>query len=90
MLEELSLSSEVKELIKEEELRLSEIKLEDLPSYEIGFEKGLEKGVEKGIEKGKKLALKEIANKLILNVKDEKEVAKLLGIDENYLKELLK
>ena len=67
---------------KEEEMRLSDIKLEDLPSYEIGLEKGM--------QKGKELAIKEIANKLILKFNDEKKVAQMLDIDENLLKEFLK
>ena len=67
---------------KEEELRLSDIKLEDLSSYEIGLEKGM--------QKGKELAIKEIANKLILKFNDEKKVAEILDIDENLLKKLLK
>ena len=75
-------------------MRLSDIKLEDLPSYEIGLEKGMQKGIEKGMQKGmqkgKELAIKEIANKLILKFNDEKKVVEILDIDENLLKKLLK
>ncbi len=28
------------------------VKLEDLPSYEIGFERGIERGIERGVERG--------------------------------------
>ena len=94
MLEELSTSRDLKEAIKEEEMGLQHLTWEDLPSYEIGLEKGMEKGMEKGIEKGmekgKMLAMKEIANKLILAFKDEKKVASILEIDEKTLRELLK
>lgn len=44
MLEILSENRDLSGLIKEEESMLSAIKLEDLPSYEIGVEKGIEKG----------------------------------------------
>ena len=43
MLEILSENRDLSALIKEEESMLSAIKLEDLPSYEIGVEKGIEK-----------------------------------------------
>jgi flagellar biosynthesis/type III secretory pathway protein FliH len=57
---------------------------------EKGIEQGIKQGIEQGIEQGKMLAMKEIANKLILTFKDEKKVASLLGIDETTLRELLK
>jgi len=44
MIEELSSGYNLKETIKEQEMRLIDIKWEDLPSYEIGLEKGIEKG----------------------------------------------
>ena len=47
MLEVLSENRDLSALIKEEESMLSAIKLEDLPSYEIGIEKGMEQGIEK-------------------------------------------
>lgn len=52
MLEVLSKNRDLTELLKEEEKMLSTIKLEDLPSYEIGIEIGIEKGIEKGIRGG--------------------------------------
>ena len=82
MIEELSLNKDIKDIIKEEEMRLSDIKLEDLPSYEIGLEKGM--------QKGKNEAIKEIANKLIIKFNDEKKVAEMLDLDEDYLRKLLK
>ncbi len=48
MLEVLSKNRDLTEILKEEENMLSEIKLEDLPSYEIGIEKGIEKGIKGG------------------------------------------
>ena len=50
MLEEFSDIRNLKEIVKEEEMIFfKEVKLEDLPSYEIGIEKGMEKGMEKGV-----------------------------------------
>ena len=43
MLEILSENRDLSALIKEEESMLSAVKLEDLPSYEIGVERGIEK-----------------------------------------------
>ncbi len=44
MLETLSENRDLKEKLKEAEEMLREIKFEDLPSYEIGFERGIKKG----------------------------------------------
>jgi hypothetical protein len=52
MLEEISTLRNLKEVIKEVNMRLSDIRWEDLPSYEIGLEKGMQKGIQKGLEKG--------------------------------------
>jgi len=85
-----------KTIIKETEMRLSDITYKDLPSYEIGFEKGIEQGIEegeiigeiRGINKGKI----ETAILMIKNFKlPVSEVAKKLDIDEEILyKELNK
>jgi len=48
MLEVLSENRDLAGILKEEESMLSAIKLEDLPSYEIGIEKGIEKGARDG------------------------------------------
>ena len=53
MLEELSQNRKLEKIVKEAEM-LSNIKLEDLPSFEIGYEKGIQKGIKKGIKKGVK------------------------------------
>ena len=47
MLEILSQNRDLTKLVKEEESMISDFKLEELPSYEIGWEKGIEKGIEK-------------------------------------------
>jgi len=41
MLEEISTLRDLKEVIKEVSMKLNDIRLEDLPSYEIGIEKGV-------------------------------------------------
>jgi len=65
MLEELSTSRNLKDIIKEEEMGLQDLRWEDLPSYEIvlekgmarGIEQGINQGIERGIERGRKEAL---------------------------------
>jgi len=56
-LEILSENRDLKELVKEEEKMLSDIKLENLPSYEIGLERGEARGEVKGEVTGVELAL---------------------------------
>ncbi len=81
MLETLSENRDLKEKLKEAEEMLREIKFEDLPSYEIGFERGIEKGFKKGIEKGfEKKALEDaiiIIEKFNLKVKDVSKELKI-------------
>jgi predicted transposase YdaD len=52
MMEILSDNRHLKEFIKEAEKMITQVKLENLPSYELGLEKGLEKGLEEGQAKG--------------------------------------
>jgi len=46
MLEEISTLRDLKDTVKETEMRLSEVRLEDLPSYQIGLEKGIERTID--------------------------------------------
>jgi len=55
ILEELSGLRDLKDVVKEAEMRLMDIKWEDLPSYEIGMERGIEQGIEQGIQKGEEI-----------------------------------
>ena len=55
ILEELSGLRDLKDVVKEAEMRLMDIKWEDLPSYEIGMERGMERGIEQGIQKGEEI-----------------------------------
>lgn len=52
MLETLSENRNLKNTIKEVEAMLSAVRIEDLPSYELGLERGMERGMERGIERG--------------------------------------
>ena len=62
---------------------LTQIDIEQLPSFAIGFErgeeKGEEKGMEKGMEKGKEEGEARIVRRL-LNRLGVTEVSKLLGL----------
>jgi predicted transposase/invertase (TIGR01784 family) len=53
MLETLSENRNLQKIIKEVEAMLSDIKVEQLPSYELGMERGIERGIERGVEMGK-------------------------------------
>jgi len=87
-LEILSENRDLKELVKEEEQMLSEIKLENLPSYEIGLERGEARGEVRGEVKGEargeiKGALKE-REKIIQNmisIFDDKKIHEITGIE---------
>ena len=85
MLEELSTSRDLKEIIKEEEMGLMHLKWEDLPSYEIGLEKGLEKGLEEGKYTMLKISIKAMKELGI----DEKTIAQKLQIPLKKVKEIL-
>ncbi len=52
MLEVLSDNRNLKTFIKEAETMITNVNIENLPSYELGMEKGIEAGIEQGIKKG--------------------------------------
>ena len=76
MLETLSENRDLKEKLKEAEEMLREIKFEDLPSYEIGFERGVERGIERGIESSLKMVAKQMLN-MNIDIQKIKEITKL-------------
>jgi len=86
MLEELATTQELKEGIKEFEMRLSDVKFEDLVSYKIV----LNRGIEQGIEQGKKEALKKSIFTLLEFTKDIDLIATKLDIDKEFILEILK
>ena len=65
MMEVLSTNRNLKQIIKEEEKMLSQVKYSELPSYEIGWECGMEKGIEKGMEKGMEKGERVLLHRLI-------------------------
>jgi predicted transposase YdaD len=59
MMEVLSTNRNLKQIIKEEEKMLSQVKQSELPSYEIGWECGVKQGKEQGIEQGRKQGIEQ-------------------------------
>jgi len=88
MLEELSENRNLQELIKEQEM-LSEIKLEKLPSYEIGYERGEERGMQKGVQKGIQKGIQKAIKGIYVYEKNPKKIAQLLEVDEKFVLKVL-
>ena len=86
MLEELAKTQEVKDGIKELKMRLSDVKFEDLVSYQIV----LERGFNKGISQGKKETLKKAIFSLLEFTNDLNLIANKLEIDKEFLIEIIK
>jgi len=78
ILEEISGLRDLKDVVKEAEMRLMDITFEDYPSYEIGMEKGIQKGIKKGEEIGKIKAFYELGF-------DVKEISKRLNKPEEEI-----
>jgi len=90
MLEELSTSRDLKNIIKEEEMGLMDIRWEDLPSYEIGLEKGIKDGMEQGLQQGLQKGKIESAKIMIRDFRlSIDEVSKKLDIPLDLLKKEL-
>ena len=85
MLEELSHNRDLAKVVKEAEM-LSNIRLEDLPSFEIGYEKGIQQGMQEGIKKGIQKSVKVL---LDLGL-DIQTIAKKLDISVEEIKKILK
>lgn len=85
MLEILSENRDLSGLIKEEESMLSAIKLEDLPSYEIGVEKGIEQGIEQGIEKNQ---IETVVNAYNAGLAVNK-ISQITGLSEKEINKIL-
>ena len=79
-LEILSENRDLKEVVKEEEKMLSEIKLENLPSYEIGLERGEARGKAKGEAKGEARERETIVQRMLSDYNDN-EIHKITGIE---------
>jgi len=90
MLEILSKNRDLQAQVKEAEHMLTEIDIESLPSFTIGFERGEKKGEEKGLEEGKaqvvhrlssRLGVAEVSELLGLSVEDVKRIATTIHRD---------
>lgn len=95
MLEVLSENRQLKQQIKEAETMLTQIKIENLPSYELGEAKGRMLGKEEGIRVGKKegriLGKEEGKEELViqlLDLLDDKTIAERTGFTIERVKQL--
>ena len=79
MLEVLSKNRDLQAQIKEAERMLTEIDIESLPSFAIGFERGEEKGEKKGLEKGLEKAEARIVRRLLSRL-GVAQASELLGL----------
>ena len=80
MMEILSDNRNLKTAIKEAETVITDINIENLPSYELGMEKGIETGMEAGIEKGLEKGIQQIVKQLLLKNPPE-TVAELTALN---------
>ncbi len=83
MLETLSENRDLKDKLKEVENMLRDVRLEDLPSYEIGLEKGIKKGIEKG-QKEEKIAI----TRSLLDILDDRTISERIGLDIKEVKKI--
>ena len=67
MLEVLSTNRDLKDCIQEEE-KMMNVAIEDLPSYQLVVDKVMEKGIEKGIEKGMEKGAEQNARTMFLRL----------------------
>jgi len=79
MLEILSKNRDLQTQIKEAERMLTEIDIESLPSFSIGFERGEEKGREEGEERGMERGKSQVVRRLLSRF-GVAEVSELLGL----------
>ena len=96
------LRKNLKPIIKEQTMIADKIKIENFPTYEIGFDRGIEKGIKEGIQKGKQEGIKEGIQKGIQKAKLEnayimvkryklpiEKIAKDFEINEEELREYI-
>jgi len=91
MLEVLLENRQLKQQIKEAETMLTQIKIENLPSYELGEERGIiigeNRGKKEGKEEGKEEGKKELVIQL-LDLLDDKTIAERSGFTIERVKQL--
>jgi hypothetical protein len=79
MLEVLSENRNLQPQIKEAEKMLTQVKVENLPSFQIGLEAGMERGIERGLEQGVRRERLRLAQQLI-GLLDEQTIADKTGL----------
>lgn len=79
MLEILSENRDLKTYIKEAETVITQVAIENLPSYELGMEKGLQKGMERGMEQGLEQGIETVIKQLLSSQSPE-QVANLIQL----------
>ena len=83
MLEILSENRDLKMQVEEAEHMLTEIDVERMPSFNIGFKRGKEKGEEEGMERGEAQVVRRLLSRL-----DVTEVSELLGLAPEDVKRI--
>jgi predicted transposase/invertase (TIGR01784 family) len=93
ILEEISTLRNLKETFKEVEMRYSDIRFEDLPSYEIGLEAGIQRGMQQGIQRGMQQGMQQAKKETIINGYragiDLEMISKMLKMKVDEIKEVL-
>ena len=87
MMEILSDNRNLKEFIKEAKQMITQVKLENLPSYELGMEEGMEKGMEKGREEGVEKGIAMLVMRLLKKHSPE-AVAEMLELSVQQVLEI--
>jgi hypothetical protein len=81
MLEILSENRDLKTYIKEAETMITQVTIENLPSYELGMERGMEQGMERGMEQGIEIIIRQL-----LNTHSVEQVADLIHLPVDKIK----
>jgi len=84
MLEVLSSNRNLKNEIKEAEKMLT-MRLDELPSYEIG----IEKGIEKGIEEGDNLRLEKVVRNMVQQGFDVGVISRICDTDSDLIEKMI-
>jgi predicted transposase YdaD len=87
MLEILSDNRDLQPNIKEVEAMLTDIRMEQLPSYQLAFEKGQSQGIEQGITEGIEQGIEKVAVSL-LGLLSHEVIASKTGLPLARIKEL--
>jgi len=90
ILDTLSTNRDLQDKLKKAEEMLRDIKLEDLPSYQIVMERGFNRGISQGLSQGISQGIINTAIKMITKFKlSVEDVAKELNISIDELKKHL-